>query len=120
MDKALKEFVGKLLGNIFGMGLFKNVYLSWVFNVSLKFWEFNPKPVSNLIMHRRKSQCDPYRSFGPCIPLRKTAYHPSLPLFPFHKMEVAFLFLLAEEWRGKIQEEYYDFGATDVLGINYS
>lgn len=87
-------------------------------NISLKFSEFNPKTVSNLIMHRRESQCDLYRSLGPCTPLRKTAFHHFLPLFPFCKMEGAVLPPLGEEWGSQIQEEYNDFGATDVPGIN--
>lgn len=118
MDKALQEFVRKLLGKRFGIGFFNNAYMNRVLNVSLKFCDFNPQTVSNLIMHHRKSQCDLYRSLGPCIPRRKTAFQCFLPLFPFCKMEVAVLPPLGEEWEGQIQEEYYDFGATDVPGIN--
>lgn len=98
-NKALREFFGKLLGNRFGIGLCKDVYMSSVLNVSWKFGEFNPQTVSNLIMHHRKSQCDLYRSSGRCVPLWKTAFCRSLPLFPFCKAEVAVLPLLGEEYR---------------------
>lgn len=58
--------------------------------------------VFNLIMHPWKSRCDLYRSSGFCIPLKKTAFHRSLLLFPFCKMGVAVLPPLGEEWEGEV------------------